>query len=386
MKSFKPFTFTAPTQIVFGAGVSQQAGQRAVRLGMSKALLVTDGGLVKTGIPQKIAASLEQAGIEHVLFSDVQSNPTTDQVAAGLEAYREGKCDGLVAVGGGSSIDVAKAVGILATNGGQIVDYEAPAKVEKPIPPLIAIPTTCGTGSEVTVFVVITDEARHYKLTVVSRRVIPKMALVDPDLLASLPAWLLAATGVDALTHAIESYTNLVVDPLSEALDLRAIELVAEHLRPAVANGDPHALASMALASTTAGIGLSNARQGLCHAMAHPVSGYAGVHHGVANAILLPHVMAFNVIGNPGKYATIAAVMGEPIEGLSLMDAAEYSVTAVQRLTSDVNIPQTLRDVGVTDEMIEPMAQDAIRSGNVKINPRRATLEDVIAIYRQAMG
>jgi alcohol dehydrogenase class IV len=371
---------------MFGAGVSQQAGQQARALSIRKALLVTDAGLVETGIPQKIAAALEEAGVRHVLFSDVQSNPTAGQVAAGRDVYQREGCDGLVAVGGGSAMDLAKSVGVLVTHGGRITDYEGAGKVTQPIPPLIAIPTTCGTGSEVTVYSVITDEARKYKLTVVSPLLCPKMALVDPELLAGLPARLTAATGVDALTHAIESYTNLVVDPLSEALNLRVMELVAENLRPAVANGDPNALAGMALASTMAGVSLSNTRQGLCHAMAHPVGGYAGVHHGVANAILLPHVMQFNLIGNPEKYANIAAAMGEPVDDLSVMEAAEISVDAVRRLTYDVGIPQTLREVGVTDDMIAPMAEDAMLSGNIRINPRRVTVEDVIAVYQQAIG
>ena len=385
MDTTKSFTFEMPSRLVFGVGSSQRVGEEMARLGSSRVLVVTDPGLMKTGIPEMITGSLGKAGIAWTIFSDVEPNPSVETVEAAFGLYREHGANGIVAVGGGSSIDTAKAVGVLAVGGGSIRDYEGIGKVKGPLPPLLAVPTTCGTGAEVTHYAVITDKQRKFKMTIGSAFNIPKVAVVDPGLLTNLPAHLVASTGMDALTHAIESYTNLVSHPLSEALNIQAIRMIAQNLRIAVANGSLSALCELALASTMTGIGFTNTRLGIVHAMSHPVGGHANVPHGVANAILLPHAMEYNLMGNPQKHAEVAAAMGEAVDGLSLMDAAWQSVEAVRNLSRDIGIPEGLRAVGVTDDMLEPMAEDAMKSGNIPLNPRRVTKKDILNIYKRAM-
>ncbi|HEX7513734.1 MAG TPA: iron-containing alcohol dehydrogenase, partial [Candidatus Methylomirabilis sp.] len=295
-------------------------------------------------------------------------------------------CDGLIAVGGGSPMDAAKAIGFLASNGGPMRDYFAGKKVERPLPPLAAIPTTCGTGSEVTQFAVITDTETHFKLGIGSPFNIPKVALVDPSLLVKLPSRLVASTGMDALCHAIEAYTSLLAQPVSDAFSLQAIRMIGQHLRTAVANGNLTDLTGMAMASMLAGLAFNNTRTTLVHAMSHAVTGHASVPHGVANAILVPYAMEFNLIGSPEKHGDIAAALGEDTDGLSVMDAARAAVDAVQELANDVGIPHTLREMGVTEAHLEAMADDAMKSGGIALNPRRPTRQDVLALYKKALG
>lgn len=382
----RAFTFESPNRIVFGVNASKMVAEEAKKLKVSKALLISDEGLKKAGAVDEITSVLEKGGVSYAVFTDVEGNPSTTTVEKALQVYQTEGCDGLIGLGGGSSLDVAKAAGILATNGGSIKSYEGRDKFKSPLPPLLAIPTTCGTGSEATIFVVITDTERKYKMTIVSCLVLPNVAIVDPALLVNLPSRLVAATGIDALTHAIESYTNLAAEPMSDALNIYAIKLIAENLRPAVANASIEALSGMALGSLMAGVAFSNTRVGIAHAMAHPLGGYANVHHGVANAILLPHVMEFNLIGNTQKFVDIAEAMGENVAGLSSMEAARRAVEAVKSLNEDVGVPLTLSEVGVREEMLEPMIGDAMLSGNLQVNPRRTTKEDMMAIFRRAMG
>jgi alcohol dehydrogenase len=378
------FTVHQSPRVVFGVGVAQQVGEEVALLGTSRALVVTDAGLVRTEIPGVITRSLDAAGVAWTLFADVEPNPSLETVEKGVGLYRESACDGILAVGGGSPIDAAKAIGILATNGGAMRDYFDGKKVERPLPPLIAVPTTCGTGSEVTQFAVITDTEKHFKLGIGSPFNIPRVAVVDPSLLAKLPAKMIASTGMDALCHAIESYTSRLAQPVSDALNLHAIRMIARHLRPAVANGNLADLGGMAMASMLAGMGFNNTRTTLVHAMSHAVTAHANVPHGVANAILVPYVLEFNLIGNPEKHADLAAALGEDTDGLSPMEAARLAVGAVQELADDVGIPHSLREVGVTDAMIESLADDAMKSGGVALNPRRPSRQEVVALYRQA--
>jgi alcohol dehydrogenase class IV len=263
---------------------------------------------------------------------------------------------------------------------------EGVGKVRNPIPPLIAIPTTCGTGAEVTVTGVITDTERHYKMPVLSPLLYPKVALIDGALLTRLPGPVVASTGMDALCHALESYTNLNTNPISDGLDIHAISMIGKWLRPAVANGNLEAMSNMVLASTIAGMGFANTRVTIVHAMSHPVSGFYGVPHGVANAVLLPYVMEFNLIGNAARFADIARALGEDTAGLTAMEAARLSVSAVRELSWDVGIPETFEDYGVTEEHLEAMIEDTFKSGNVPLNPVRVTRQDVDRIYRQSMG
>lgn len=383
----KTYTLTVAPRIVFGIGTVTQVGAEAQRLGIARALVVSDRGLVQTDIPEKVTQSLEAAGLQSVLFSEVEPNPSIETVYKGLALYGQEGCDGLVAVGGGSPIDAAKAIGLLATNGGDIREYFGADKVKKPLPPLIAIPTTCGTGSEVTQFSVVTDTVAHFKMGIGSPHNIPKSAIVDPALLVKLPTPMIAATGMDALCHCIEAYTSHAAQPLSDAFCLQAIQMIGTHLRPAVANANLTDLSGMAMASMLAGMAFNNTRTTLVHAMSHAVTAYAHVPHGVANAILTRYVMEFNLIGNPTKHADIAQALGEDTDGLTLMEAARLAVDAVRELADDVGIPQGLREVGVTDAMLSDLADSALKNAlGVALNPRRPTRDQVIALYSQALG
>jgi alcohol dehydrogenase class IV len=383
----KAHTLHFAARIVFGVGTVQQVAAEAARLGIGRPLVVTDSGLAQTDIPGLVTGVLDAAQVTWTLFAEVEPNPSVETVLKGVDIYRREGCDGIIAVGGGSPIDAAKAIGLLAANGGDIRDYFGADKVKKPLPPLIAIPTTCGTGSEVTQYTVITDTQKKFKMGIGSPYNIPKVAIVDPTLLARLPSRMVAATGMDALCHAVESYTSQAAQPASDALNLHAIRLIGEHLRPAVANGNLADLSGMAMASMLAGMGFNNTRTTLVHAMSHAVTGHAHVPHGIANAILLPHVLEFNLIGNPEKHADIADALGEDTEGLTLMEAARLAVDTVRDLSNDVGIPTGLREVGVTDAMLEALADDTMKAAlGVALNPRRPTREEVLALYRGAMG
>jgi len=383
----KSYTLSLGPRIVFGVGTVGQVGAEAARLGLTRPLVVTDRGLAQTDIPGLVTKSLDAAGIRWSLFSDVEPNPSIETVHRGLAAYTQAGCDGFVAVGGGSPIDAAKAIGILASNGGDLRDYFGADRVKRPTPPLIAIPTTCGTGSEVTQFAVVTDTAKKFKMGIGSPYNLPRVAVVDPNLLAKLPSRMVASTGMDALCHAVESYTSQAAQPVSDAFNLHAMELVGTHLRPAVANGNLADLTGMAMASMLAGMGFNNTRTTLVHAMSHAVTGHAQVPHGIANAILLPYVLEFNVIGDPRKHADIATALGEETEGLSLVETARLAVDSVRELADDVGIPHGLREVGVTEAMLEALADDAMKSAlGVALNPRRPSRDDVLALYRTALG
>jgi alcohol dehydrogenase len=377
-------TFSVPTRIVFGEGASAEAGRELASLGARRVLVVSDQGLVRAGIVQPICGSLEASGLVHAAFTDVEANPSVETVERALAAYQSHDCDAILAVGGGSPMDTAKAVGILATNGGDIRDYEGLGKVRNPLPPLVAVPTTVGTGSEVTYFDVITDVQRRFKMAIASPFLAARVALLDPLLVANLPPALVASTAMDALTHAMESYTSKLSQPFTDALDLYAVETIAANLRPAVA-GDRTARGALLHASALAGIGFTHTRLGNCHAMAHPLGGVCGVPHGVANAVLLPHVLDFNLAFAEARLARLARAMGVPTDSLSQPEAALAAVAAVRQLAADVGIPAGLRSAGVTEAAIPRMAADAMTSGNVAINPRPTTLEDITRLYQQAM-
>lgn len=384
----KQYVFQAPTRVVFGKDAVQQVGRAIADLGGRRALVVTDRGVVGAGLLAPVLASLSAADVAHVVFDAVEPNPSIGTVERARGTYRSESCDAIIAVGGGSPMDVAKAVGILATNGGEIQDYEGkPEAVKADLPPFLCVPTTCGTGSEVTPFAVITDEERHWKMSIASVREVPRVAIIDPDLFVQMPAALIAATGMDALTHAIESYTNREVQPFADALDIHAIRLIGKWLRPAVANGNREAMAYMAVAATMAGIGFSQNRLGIVHAISHPVTSYVGTPHGVANAILLPYVMEYNAIGAGERIGDIGRVLAEGRgEWATGPSGAASGIQEVQRLSRDVGIPATLGAVGVTDKHIADIAADAMKSGNIRINPRRVTQQDIERVLRHAIS
>jgi alcohol dehydrogenase class IV len=376
-------TFHSPTRLVFGVNAAQQVGAEVKALGGTTALIVTDPGIEQAGLLTVVADSLTAAGITFQVFKEVEPNPTDATCAKGLAAYRAAEANAVVAIGGGSAMDAAKGIGLLATFGGRIQDFEGPGKVPGPIVPLVAVPTTCGTGSEVTHVSVITDPARSWKMSLASAHLAPRTAVIDPLLYTKLPGHIIAATGMDALTHAIESYTNRWAEPFADALDIEAIRMLGANIRPAVANANLEAMTNMALAATMAGMAFTNTILGIVHAMSHPITCYYGVPHGIANAILLPTVMEFNLIGAPHRFARIAAALGEPVEGLSVMEAARRAVEAVRELNDDLGIPPDFSDTPFSDEIIEKMADDAMKSRNIQINPRRVTRAQIVELFQQ---
>jgi len=383
----RQYVFHAPTRVIFGSGTVQATGREVATMGGSAALVVTDRGVVNAGLLDGVLASLTAADVSATVFDAVEPNPSIGTVTAALAVYQSGGCNAIVAVGGGSPMDVAKAVGILATNGGAIAEYEGkPDAVRADLPPFVCVPTTCGTGSEVTPFAVITDEARHWKMSIASPREVPRVAIIDPDLFLKMPAPLIAATGMDALTHAIESYTNQNVQPFADALDIHAIRLIGTYLRPAVANGNREAMAHMAVAATMAGMGFSQNRLGIVHAISHPVTSYVGTPHGVANAILLPYVMEYNAIGAGQRIAEIGRALSNDNPQMMWNASAQMGIQAVRALSRDVGIPETLGEVGVTEEHVAAIAADAMKSGNIAINPRRVSLQEIERIIRNAIN
>jgi alcohol dehydrogenase class IV len=381
------YQFKAPSLVINGAGASNEVGAQARGLGR-KALVVTDANLHKFGLPEKVQESLSAAGIPFVVYDRVLTEPTVEHVNEGLAAFRESQADFLVAVGGGSPIDTAKAISVLATNPAKVSDFMGANKIAKPGAPLIAIPTTAGTGSEVTQFTIITDMATSVKMLIASPHVIPRVALVDPQVTLTMPQEVTAATGVDALTHALESYVSVKAHSLTETLALQAIRLIAANLRQAWSDGgNLAARTAMMTGSLMAGLAFSNSSVALVHGMARPIGAYFHVPHGISNASLLPPVVEFSILGSPRRYADIAEAMGEAVGGLSVLDAAFLTARALKRLNDDLKIPP-LRGLGVDakkfDSVVDQMATDAIASGSPGNNPRKATHAEIVDLYRRA--
>lgn len=381
------FGFYIPTVTLMGIGAHKQTGERVKTLGCKKPLIVTDKGIAKAGIADKIADIVRKdAKAEVVIFDDTIPNPTDKNAHDGLEVFKKNKCDSIISLGGGSSHDCGKAVGILAANGGKIQDYEGMDRSAKPMPPFIAINTTAGTASEMTRFCIITDTKRKVKMAIVDWRVTPNVAINDPLLMAGMPPLLTAATGMDALTHAVEAYVSTIATPVTDACALKAMELIAEHLRAATANGgDMVARDGMAYAEYLAGMAFNNASLGHVHAMAHQLGGFYNLPHGVCNAILLPTVERFNLIAKMDRFIDIAVTLGENVEGLSPRAAAETALDAIKTLSKDVGIPSGLKELGVKEADLKIMAENAQKDACGLTNPRCPSLDDVIAIYKSAM-
>ncbi len=370
---------------MYGLGVTNQLRKIIDDQNFKNVLIITDQGIAKTGLINQITRQLDN--INYSIYDQTQPNPTVTNCNDAVKMLREVDADAVIAMGGGSSIDVAKAVCLLATNGGSIVEYEGIDTCEKDLLPLIVIPTTAGTASEVTTFTVITDEVRQYKLTVGGIKLAPKWALVDPLVTLTLPKHITASTGLDALVHAIESYTSKMANPISKALAREAIRKISGNLRQAVYSGDNiTARDNMLMGSLLAGLAFNNTRLGNCHALSHPVSAIYGVAHGIANSILIPHVMEFNSLAVPELFSDIAEDMGENLQGLTLMERAAAAVNAVKKLSKDIGIPSSFAEFNVDDSQLDRMAKDALLSGNIAVNPRITTYEDVIALYRKSIG
>lgn len=381
----KDFRFSVPQDITFGEGSLAKLPEILKKQGAAKALLVSDRGLEKLGVVEKVKRIAEEAGITVAEFLDVEPNPSVHTVDSAVQAYQESGAESIIALGGGSPMDVAKAVGVLAKYGGSITEYEGAHKIPGPTVPITAIPTTAGTGSEVTAFSVITDTERSYKLTVFSYELIPASAILDPELIMTVPASVAASCGVDALIHAWEAYTSRDASPFSDAVAEKAMELIGGNLRRFVADRtDREAAGAMMAGSMFAGLAFAWARLGNIHAMSHPVSAFFHVPHGVANSILLPVIVEYNALADKGRYEKIYNYISrdrKPVKNF----VPEMLVREAQNLLRELGIPEHLAEVGVTEEKIPAMAADAMKSGNILANPRQSTQKDIEMLYKKAM-
>ena len=389
------FTFSVPQNIIVGRGSLAKLPEVAEKSGGKKAFIISGPHLNKMGIVQSCVDAMKAKGIESSVFTETEGNPSVETVDKASAAYKESGADFIVALGGGSPMDVAKAVGVVARYGGSITEYEGADKVPGDIIPLIAVPTTAGTGSEVTAFSVITDHSRNYKLTVFSYKLIPSYAILDAELLTTAPASVAAACGIDAMVHALEAYISTAASPFSfedieiteddfDAMAEKALELIGANIRCYAANrGDIEAAENMLVGSLFAGIAFSWARLGDVHAMSHPVSAYFNVPHGVANAILLPTIVEYNMLADKGKYLNIYNYIAE-LPAAPEEFTADMLVDELLNLNEALGIPAGLEEAGVTKDKFDAMADDAMKSGNIAVNPRSTTKKDVLALYEKA--
>ncbi|GAA3933366.1 iron-containing alcohol dehydrogenase [Microbacterium soli] len=373
--------FSSPPHLLMGADALEAAAERLPRLG-TRALVVTDPGIVAAGI-DRIVTDVLGAAIPFSTFADVVGNPDIDTVEAAARARETTGADVLIAIGGGSSIDVAKSVAVLGTNGGSITDYEGVDRFTARPLPVVVVPTTVGSGSEVTKGAVITNPETQVKMVIVSDLMFAEIAVLDPRVVAGLPGRIAATTGMDALTHAIEAYVAQGANPVTDAMCLGAIELIGEHL-VAATQGDPDSLYGMLVASSMAGIGFHDAGLGAVHALANTLGAHFGVHHGTANALFLPYVIDFNLPAAPARFARIARALGEEVGGLSDDEAAARASVAVHRLAEQTGVPRTMSELGVPRDAIPRLAADALAQADLPGNPRPVTLEDLITLYERA--
>ncbi|MGL5813675.1 MAG: L-threonine dehydrogenase [Aeromonas sp.] len=380
------FKFYIPAVNLMGAGCLQEATADIKGYGYRKALIVTDRILNQIGVVARVAALLAEQGIESVVFDDTKPNPTMTNVEQGLAMLSANQCDCVISLGGGSPHDCAKGIALVAANGGSIQDYEGVDRSAKPQLPLIAINTTAGTASEMTRFCIITDEARHVKMAIVDKHVTPLMSVNDPELMLAKPAGLTAATGMDALTHAIEAYVSIAATPVTDASAIMAIQLVARHLRTAVHQGDDlQAREQMAYAQFLAGMAFNNASLGYVHAMAHQLGGFYDLPHGVCNAVLLPHVQAYNAQVSAARLKEVARHMGVDVSAMSDEQGAAAAIAAIKTLARDVNIPAGLEQLGVKADDFDVLATNALKDACGFTNPKQATHAEIVDIFRAAM-
>ena len=376
-----------PTDIHFGYGLLRDLPERIRSAGGSKPFLVTDPGVCAAGILDEVAGILRKADMEFALCDRVKPDSGSGLIDGVAAEFRKSGGDAVVGIGGGSSLDTAKAVAALATNPGSALDYVGLHKVRNRPAPVIAIPTTAGTGSEVTLWSVFTDETRSVKVAIGGVLMYPAVALCDPELTVGLPPTLTAATGMDALAHAIECYTNNACQPISGALALRAIELIGRHLRSAVLNGrNRESRYAMMLAATMAGVAMNPTRLGLAHALAMPLGSWnLQIPHGIVLAVTLPAVMEFNHLAEPDRFVDVALALGECVDSLPRLEGAARAVSAVKALARDIGIPGGLGGFGLREEHVRPVVDEAMKSGNVPVNPRRTCAEDLERILRQVI-
>lgn len=383
----KTFSFTGARKIVFGCGSFSGLVGQIRDLRARKPLIAMDGNLAKLGMRDKIMEMFDREGMKAVLYDRVLPEPPLEQADEGAKMALKGKCDIVIGIGGGSAMDVAKAIAVIAAHNAEAKDFLGLNKVPGPGLPTIMVPTTAGTGSEVTFTAVFVRHDLRKKEGMNSVFMYPDLALLDPELTLSLPPQPTAASGMDALCHAIESYTSVIASPASEMFSLEAIRLISENLRTCVHNGkDLEAREAQMLGSLYAGIGLANAGVGAAHSLSYPLGGKYGISHGVANTLMLPRIMEFNLPGALEKFAVVAETMGENTEGLSDRDAAMLAVEAVDVLIEDCDIATSLEELGIPEEDFLEMAKVAMTVARpLENNPRKVTLEDAIAIYRTAL-
>lgn len=369
----------------FGAGSISEIVTEAKKRAFKKALVVTDPDLIKFNVAKNVTDLLEEAGLAYDIFSQVKANPTVKVVKAGIEAFKAAGADYLIAIGGGSSMDTAKAIGIIINNPeyADVTSLEGAIDTKNPSVPIIAVPTTAGTATEVTINYVITDEEKKRKFVCVDPHDIPVVAVIDAKMMSSMPKGLTASTGMDALTHAIEGYTTLGAWELTDMMHLKAIEIISRSLRKAVEN-DPQGREDMALGQYIAGMGFSNVGLGVVHGMAHPLGAFYDTPHGIANAVLLPYVMEYNAEYTGEKFKYIAEAMGVDTTGMSQAEYRAAAVNAVKQLSKDVGIPEKLHEIGVKEEDLQALSESAFADVCTGGNPRPCTVESILGIYKTA--
>ena len=381
------YAFFMPNISLMGPGCVKKISEEINSRGLKKALIVCGKRSSKSEEFKGVTDLLEETNIDYVVYPGSQPNPTVKNVMDGVEILKENDCDFVISYGGGSPHDCAKGIALVATNGGNIKDYEGINKSKKPQLPLISINTTAGTASEMTVFSIITDEDRHVKMAIVDKNVTPILAVNDPELMVSMPKSLTAATGMDALTHAVEAYVSTAATPVTDACAQKAIELISQHLRAAVEDGtNMEARDMMAYAEYLAGMAFNSASLGYVHAIAHQLGGFYNLPHGVCNAILLPEVQEFNSRVSSNKLKDIAKFMGVDTSNMSDEEGAKSCINAIRKLSSDVGIPSGLKELGVKGEDFDTLADNALKDACGLTNPIKATHQDVKDILSKAMG
>lgn len=369
-------------EIIFGQGSIRHLAQCARRLGAKRALLVTDQGLIDSGWARHVMDILKCDGLDYVLFDKVNSNPRDYQVHDGAKLYIRGKADVIIALGGGSPMDTAKGVGIIVGNGGRVADYEGANRIMRPLPPMIFMPTTAGSGSDISQFCIITDVERQVKMSIISRSLVPNISIIDPNLLMTKSNELVISSAIDALAHAIESYVSLLASPFTENQALKAIALIATNLQPALEKRCPEAMEKLSIASTAAGMSFSNAGLGIGHALAHSLGGIFDTLHGLVHPIVLPVVMRYNLHACPEKMCTIGRIIQGSTDGCA-KDQGTEGIARLEELFAELNVPSRMRDIVPDATQLEQICRMAVLDACMLTNPRKADWADLMAICEE---
>ena len=373
-------------EVVFGKGARKLAGQYAEKFSLKKVLLVTDKGIIENGWLEDVVKSLDELGIEYILFTELTPNPKDFEVMLGAESFKNNRCDGIIAIGGGSPMDLAKGVGIISTNGGMIVDYKGVDMITKAIPPMIFIPTTAGTSADVSQFGIISDTQKKIKVAIVSKNIIPDVALIDYETTLTMDNYLTACTGIDAFTHAIEAYVSKVSSPLTDIHAIEAINIIYNYLPLIIKEPDNlQYREKLMFASMEAGFAFSNAILGAVHAMAHSLGGLLHLPHGECNGILLNHVVDFNYSSTPDKFNKISEIIGIKMHNYNSQEKKLILFDKLQELKESIGIIKSLKELGVRESDIPLLAHNALNDACIITNPREAAKEDIEKIFYKAM-